>query len=759
MIRITVLILMLFITQYIRSQTLSGRVIDATTKQSIAYGTIYVPELNVGAAADSGGYFHIQKLPQKLLAVRFSAVGYETRFITVKVPLDTVVLLTPSHIQMEEMVVSVPAGTLNKENIAPVEQRSISELRETGINNLSDAISTIPGVQQVATGPGIGKPSIRGLSGNRVLTYSQGVRLENQQWGAEHGLGTGMEGIERLEVIKGPASLLYGSDALGGVLYLVEEKYAHQNTLEGKVTGGGYSNSGYFTNGGIKVSGTRWRLNLFSGLHYFNDYKQGNAETVPNSRYEKRNIKGALGYYNNHIISNVRFSWNENDMGITTAPDASLELTKTTHSPSDPYQYTLHRMITTDNTFLIRDSRLIVTLGYQFNTRKEFEDEDADSLHHHAEENTDEAANHLELSTYTWEAKYITGENKGKWNTIVGTQGMHQDNRNFAVERIIPNAQIFDAGFFFNTSRVFKIGLVQAGLRYDFRKLYGNETGNPLGEGYFPLLQRQFHAVNGALAFRHDFTRPLTLRINLATGYRAPNLSELLSNGIHHGSQRYEIGNANLKNENNFQADVKLNFTSEHFSVFVNPFFNFISNFIYLARQDSLIEGFQVYAYQQQTAFITGGETGFHWHPHPLDILHFESAVSTLYAADKTGAPLPLIPANRIRNTLRITWKKDQHASSFCVFITHLYYARQGRFAANETGTKDYHIVNAGLTGRLKTGAQLITISAGVKNLLNTNYAGHLFRYKYLNILQPGRNFYVQATIPFAFKLKGNPGN
>lgn len=747
--------------QHARSQTLKGRVVDASNNTGIAYCTVFIPKLNVGVAADSSGYFNIRRLPEKLLLVRFSAIGYESQNVQLKVPADTIITLNPSHIQMEEVVISVPRGTLNKENIAPVEQRSISALSETGTNGLSNVISTIPGVQQVSTGPGIGKPSIRGLSGNRVLTFTQGVRLENQQWGAEHGLGTGTVGIERVEVIKGPASLLYGSDALGGVLYLVDEKYAHQNTLEGKIAGGAYSNSGCYNRNSIKVSGTRWRANIFSGLNYYNDYKQGNGVTVPNSRFQKRTIKGALGYYNNHVISNIRFSMNENTWGISESPYATPELTKNDHTPSDPYQYTFHRMITTDHTILIKDSRLKITMGYQQNTRKEFEDEDqqADSLQHHVEENTDEAANHLELSTYTWDAKYIMGENKGKWATIFGTQGMYQDNQNLAIERIIPNAQILDAGVFFNTTRDLNFGQIQAGLRYDLRKLNANETGNPLAEGYFPALQRQFHAVNGAIAFRHDFKNPLTLQVNLATGYRAPNLSELLSNGIHHGAQRYEIGRSDLKNESNIQADVKLSYTSEHISWFINPFSNYIRNYIFIARQDSIIDRFQVYAYQQQTAFITGGETGFHWHPHPLDILHFESALSTLYAADQAGLPLPMIPANRIRNTLRITWKKDHRISSFSVFATHLYYARQRRFTSNETATNDYHIINMGITGNIKTGSQHITISAGVKNLLNTQFAGHLFRYKYLNILQPGRNFYVQATIPFAFKFKGNSGN
>ncbi len=133
---------------------------------------------------------------------------------------------------MDEVIVSTAFNKIQSQNVMKVEHESIKELQRKGTATLIEGLATIPGVSQVSTGTSIGKPVIRGLSGNRVLVYSQGVRMENQQFGDEHGLGLNDSGIESVEVIKGPASLLYGSDALGGVLYFNPEKFADANTFK-----------------------------------------------------------------------------------------------------------------------------------------------------------------------------------------------------------------------------------------------------------------------------------------------------------------------------------------------------------------------------------------------------------------------------------------------------------------------------------------------------------------------------------------------
>ena len=189
------------------------------------------------------------------------------------------------------MVISVPGGKLQSENIVNIERRKLEQLQQTAPATLAEAISNIPGVEQNTTGTGIGKPVIRGLSGNRIVTYAQGIRIENQQWGAEHGLGVGEVGIESAEVIKGPASLLYGSDALGGVLYFVDERYAKHNTVEGFAQIRFLSNTlGIFNTLGTKLHKGRFKLNLFGTYTSNADYQTPNIRESVQTRVLTKKI-------------------------------------------------------------------------------------------------------------------------------------------------------------------------------------------------------------------------------------------------------------------------------------------------------------------------------------------------------------------------------------------------------------------------------------------------------------------------------------
>ena len=213
--------------------------------------------------------------------------------------------LEASHVELEEVVISVPSGKLQSENIVSIERRKLEKLQQTAPLTLTEAISNIPGVEQNTTGAGIGKPVIRGLSGNRIVTYAQGIRIENQQWGDEHGLGVGEVGIESVEVIKGPASLLYGSDALGGVLYFIDERYAGHNTVEGFVETKFLSNTlGTVNNTGFKIHKANLKFNLFGGYSSQSDYGVPKLGRVHNSRFDEKNIKSSFGFNMKNWISN-----------------------------------------------------------------------------------------------------------------------------------------------------------------------------------------------------------------------------------------------------------------------------------------------------------------------------------------------------------------------------------------------------------------------------------------------------------------------
>ena len=212
---------------------LSGTITDEKNNP-ISGANIVLPELHKETISDENGKFSISSIPNGNHKVVVTFIGFATQIKTINFSgkeSNLSIVLMESEEHMDEVIVSTAFNKMQSQNVMKVEHQSVKALQQKGATTLIEGLATIPGVSQVSTGTSIGKPVIRGLSGNRVLVYTQGVRLENQQFGEEHGLGLNDAGVESVEVIKGPASLLYGSDALGGVLYFNPEKFALPNTI------------------------------------------------------------------------------------------------------------------------------------------------------------------------------------------------------------------------------------------------------------------------------------------------------------------------------------------------------------------------------------------------------------------------------------------------------------------------------------------------------------------------------------------------
>src|SRR5690606_10763300 len=179
-------------------QSLTGTVKDIQTNETLEFVNVYLPQLEKGTVTDSSGTFTIKQLPSGNYKLVVSYLGYETFSKTIALPLaETLeIALVPSAVEMEEVILSTPFHKLQSENVMKVEHARVADLKANGALTLSEGISNIAGVESISTGQGIGKPVIRGLSSNRVLVYTQGVRLENQQFGGEHGLGLNDAGVE-----------------------------------------------------------------------------------------------------------------------------------------------------------------------------------------------------------------------------------------------------------------------------------------------------------------------------------------------------------------------------------------------------------------------------------------------------------------------------------------------------------------------------------------------------------------------------------
>lgn len=697
--------------------------------------TIYLPQLEKGTVADFDGNYSIGNIPNGRYTVVYSYLGFATiskrinfsnnREITENIQ------LTESAVEMEEVIISTLFHKLQSENVMKVERVSTDALSSSGAVTLADGIKNIAGVEIISTGIGIGKPVIRGLSSNRVLTYTQGVRLENQQFGDEHGLGINEAGIESVEVIKGPASLLYGSDALGGVLYLNPERFASSGETHADLNSSYFSNTeGISTNMGVKTSGQKLKFLARGSYSSFSDYRSGAEYYVTNSRFNEKDFKTGLQYLGTKFKSTLRYNYNRSNIGIA---DEIGEQTRS-RKLELPFQEIDNHIISLDNTIFFKNSSLDIKGGYLFNDRREFE------------ENPDIADLRLKLKTFNYDVKYHLPE-MGKFETIVGLQGMLQNNKNEGEEVLIPDANTADIGILATSHFHLEKVDLQAGLRFDNRTINSDAAREVSDEDYIPALHKSFTSFTAALGGKFDFSEALSSRLHFASGFRAPNLAELTSHGVHEGTNRYERGNNELTNENNFQTDLSFEYRREHVEIFANGFYNRVKDYIFLSPTDLNLEGRRVYDYLQEDAKLYGGEIGFHLHPHPLDWLHFESSFETVIGKLDSGQNLPLIPANSLRNTLRIEFHDGKVRKSSTVFLTLANTFDQARPGEFETRTGGYSLLSAGLESSFTIQDIFFKLGINGTNLTNKQYTAHLSRLKPEGILDVGRSVNVSLKV------------
>lgn len=739
--------LFLAITSLTYSQnSVSGTVMDQNTGQPIIGAAVYLQKNEKGAITDMDGNFILRDISAGEFNLVVSSLGYGTQTVQINVPLerDLQVYLTPTAIEMEEVIVSTPFHQLQSDNVMKVDRASMEELNKTGAINLSEGISSIAGVETITTGSGIGKPVIRGLSSNRVLVYTQGVRLENQQFGDDHGLGLSSSGTESVEVIKGPASLLYGSDALGGVLYLNPERYATADSTEFDAKTNYYTNTlGIETNAGFRTSGDKLKFLIRGNYADHSDYKTGTGKRVTNSRFREGDLKTGLGYRTKSYKADLRYNLNSGKTGI---PEEIGDQT-TSKDIKEPYQDVQNHILSLDNSFYFNNSSLDIKLGYLFNNRKEFEDHEGE-IPQNAGTHEGEPALEMHLTTLNYDAKYHLPK-MSNFETILGLQGMNQENRNLGEESLIPDATTADVGILGTTHYHLEKVDFQAGLRFDHRNISSEAMNTEGTDVYVPELERQFNSYNGAFGVKFDVKDNFTTRLNLASGFRAPNLAELTSRGSHHGTNRYEIGNPDLDNEQNYQLDLALEFRNRHFEVFTNGFYNHINNYIYLDPTGELINADPVYEYIQNNANMYGGEAGIHLHPHPMDWLHFESSYELVIGKKENGDYLPLIPAQSFLNTIRVELPEKEWIQGSYASLSLKTVLDQNRIGNFETFTPGYSLLNAGIGGTFDLNSASINLQVSGTNLLDRTYIAHLSRLKPDGIPNMGRNISLSAKVSF----------
>ena len=654
-----------------------------------------------------------------------------------------------------------------KDSSSPFTVISPKELLRSPVPNIVDLISHQPGLAQISTGAGISKPVIRGLGYNRVVVVEQGIRQEGQQWGDEHGLEVDAEGVHSVEILKGPASLMYGSDAIAGVMVLHPENPLMDQTLQAKVSSGYQSNNGLYS----YTASFAGNVNRFLWNWQFSDkaahcYKNSLDGYVPGSWYKERDVVGMLGINRDWGHSWLRFSHVNFTPGITEGErdEETGELVwedgnkAHSYSRQSPFQRVKHTKVVSDNAWFLGDGTLKAILGYQQNWRREFE------------ESFVEPELSLRLHTINYDLRY-QHTLPAEWKLSSGVGGMWQQNENGGEEYLIPDFRLFDIGAFLTASKQWDRWHLSGGLRYDHRTL---STDSLLEEKElrFQRLTPHFSGLTGSLGAVCNLTSKSNLRLNLARGFRSPTVNELSSNGVHEGSVQYELGNAMLHPEYSFQTDLGYDFTSHYFSLQASLFLNRIDNYVFLSRLAGVeTEGYATYQYRQGDARLMGGELSFDI--HPLEALHIENDFSYIHAIQlhqpSESHYLPMIPAPRWNCQVRYSFPDFLHG---CCRRSYLsagmeYNFRQDHFYAldgTETTTPDYCLfdLSAGVDIHVfRENCIMLTLTC--QNLFDKVYQSHLSRLKYTD-LNPltgrqgvsamGRNICLKVTIPIDIHLE-----
>lgn len=706
--------------------------------QLISNAKITVYESNSYTFSNNKGEFSLKNIPLGTCTLLIEKEGFilksETFQMTVNENKKIEIILQALTHQIDEVLVSTVFNKTQKENVMKVDHLRLNNLQKQGVVNLSEALTSSPGVNQLSTGNSIGKPIIRGLSGNRVLTYTQGIRLENQQFGEEHGLGLNANGTESIEIIKGPASLLYGSDAMGGVLFFNPEKYTMSGKTNGEFNQIFHTNTlGSNTSFGIKSSKNKLKFLWQNNYTTHADYKIPNGESVVNTRFIEKDIKLGTAYETSKYTADLRYNYNDINLGLLEHEHVeSQDIHEHEHehghgrTPLSPSQKIDNHIVSLNQKVFFTKSRLESTIGYVYNNRKEIEI-------------ADEVALNMKLKTFNYNVRYYL-PTYSKFETIIGIQGLHQKNMNYGIERLIPDAVMADVGIFATTQVNLTKNVLQLGLRFDQRKINATTFGEEGEEGFFPTVNRNFKSFNAAFGIKSKWNEAVVSRINVATGFRAPNLAELTSNGVHHGSNRYEIGIINLKNEQNIQFDVAIDYTKEHFDFFVNGFYNHISNYIFIQPTGAEIDGNIVYNYTQNNAALFGGETGIHFHPHPFDWLHITSSYEMVIGQQRGNLDLPLLPANVWKNNFKASFNVNSTFKNAYVFVQANYTLAQNRISSFETPTPDYLLLGSGIGTDVHWNKLNFKLFVTGTNLLNKEYIAHLSRLKSDGVFNMGRN-------------------
>lgn len=730
-----------------KAQNIISGTITNQNKEPLPGANVYLPELNKGTGADVNGKYSLSNLSNGKIKVVYSYLGYTSRIETVILKnnnLELNVTLHQAPIEAEGIVVTGGYSSTQHENAVKIDIIRLDPKTLKSSPNFMESLTKATGVDMISKGSGISKPVIRGLSMNDILVLNNGVRYENYQYSSHHPLGIDEFGIESVEIIKGPASLLYGSDAIGGVINFIKEKPAPVNSLEGDYNLGLYSNTlGTTNNMGIKGTSGKFFGGVRAGFKYNADFLQGGGDFAPNSRFSEYSVKTNGGYTGRTGTFRLFYDYNRQNLGLVEE-EALERISERGYKCDIFYQQLNTHLLSSQNKLFFGRTKFDLNTSYQ-NTE----------LIHFGEENEYEIQ--MKLATVSYEAKaYLPSDKASEY--IVGFQGLNQINTNINDREtiLLPNASTNSQSLYSLVQKTFFHKLKsQAGIRYDLKQIGTVAVGTPESNGYREALNKSYGSFSGSLGATYSFSGKLLLRGNVASAYRTPNLAELTSNGPH--ETRYEVGDNTLNPEKSVEYDMSLHYHSDNLTLDLAGFLNGIKDYIFISPTGEQSEnGLPIYRYMQQNSHLYGGEAGAHFHPKSIEWLHIETTYSTVTGKQSNGDYLPFIPAGKLNFNLMIEKEKLASLRNLFASLNMSKVFAQDNPAPDETSTGGYLLTDISAGGAFLLFTRPVTLTVSATNLFDVKYSDHLSTLKEVGLFNPGRNITLVLRVPFGSKNTGS---
>ena len=719
--------------------------------------TIQTDQTNELKTSSSTGRFTLNVRPGTI-EVTATLPGFLTYQNTVFVSKDTILSLNidmpVETLLLDEIkVVSKSLGLTEHTpyNISIVDARDLS-VKGTP-SGIMGQLKELPGVNGADMGHGIVKPLIRGLGFSRVVTSYQGNKLENHQWGADHGLGLNDVGVRSADVIKGPASILYGSGAIGGVIILNDDEHylenSRLNTTIGKTVN--TVSAGVRTYGSMGKKFDNGVFVAFDGAYENHaDYFDGANRLIGNSRFNTATTRFHAGYHTEKIKAKLSYTYNDQQLGIIDDdemdPASSLATHRSDREMQLPFQNVTDHLISYNQTYRVSENwNTQTSVSYHHNQREEIEDD-------FEEIDLGLIQNHI-----FYNIQSIHSKKRNLTNTL-GVQGSYIDLKNMkeAEEILFSNASYFENGLYYLGTYTSKSHTLQGGLRVDFRNFIADANQeNIISEGYVlpgnpsdRTLQKKFSGLTGSLGYTYKLNDKNLLKMNVSSGFRAPDLAELLSNGPHPGTNRFELGNINFNREQSLQGDINWLKRGKQVSLDVSLFSNYIYDYIYFAATgDTMPSGLNIWEFSQTDAFLYGGEIAVKYNPSFAPKLSTQLNGNITRGIDITNnRPLTFIPADRAGATINY---KPLENKKLIISSGYEYAFLQGRPGFQEMVTDGYGLLRASVKYTWRIKQHNLSVAVTGFNLLNATYVDHVAILRAFNVTHPGRNVMINLQWQF----------